>query len=86
MKSFLKIVAILSLLVLLLVTLSSVLLHFLLPPDKAAKTLVLKQLTARLGRQVRMQSRCRDFLGLRLSNLEVSEAPDFSKGVFLSSD
>ena len=86
MKKLLKILAVLAVIVAVLVMISSLLLHVLLPPEKA-KALVLKQLTTHLKREVRIGEVSVGVVsGLSVSDLKVSEAPNFSKGTFVSSD
>jgi hypothetical protein len=86
MKKLWKVTVILIIIVVALVSASAVLLRVFLPPDKA-KTLIIKQLTGRLKREVQVGPvSVGIFSGLTLSDLKVSESPDFSHGTFLSSD
>jgi hypothetical protein len=86
MKKALKILGVLLVVAVVLLGLSSAALHFLLPPEKA-KALVLKQLTAHLKREVSMgKVSVGIFSGLSVTDLKVSESPDFSKGTFISSN
>lgn len=86
MKKLLKILAGLIGVVLVVLAVGSLLLHIWLPPEKA-KALVLKKLTGHLHREVRLGSVSVGLLsGLSVSDLRISESPDFSKGTFLSSD
>ena len=86
MKNVLKILGGLTLVLALLLGIGSLLLHIFLPPEKA-KALVLKQLTDRLKREVQIDRVSIGVLsGLSVSNLRISESPDFSKGTFLSSE
>src|SRR6266480_3059256 len=86
MKKALKIIGITVVVVTLGVLASSFLLHVLLPPEKA-KALVLKQLTGHLKREVQIGDVSVGILsGLSVSDLKISEAPDFAHGTFLSSE
>jgi hypothetical protein len=86
MKKFFKILAGLLVILVSVAVVGSVLLRIFLPPEKA-KALVLKQLTTQLHREVRLGTVSVSLLsGLSVSDLKVSEYPDFSKGTFLSSD
>lgn len=86
MKKLLKVLAVLLGIVALLGVIASVLLHILLPPEKA-KTLILKQLTTHLKREVSIGEVSVGVVsGLSVSDLKISEAPNFSKGTFVSSD
>ena len=86
MKKILKIAGVVFLVILGLLGLTSVALHVLLPPEKA-KAHVLKHLTAHLKREVKIGEVSVGLLsGLSVSDLKVSESPDFSKGTFVSSD
>jgi len=86
MRKFLKIIAVLAVIVIVLVGIASIALRVLLPPEKA-KALVLKQLTTHLKREVRIgEVSVGVVTGLSVSDLKVSESPNFSKGTFLSSD
>src|SRR4051812_23038131 len=86
MKKILKVLAVLAAVAAGVLVLASVALHFLLPPEKA-KALVLKQLTTHLHREVTLgQVSVGIISGLDISDLNVSEKPDFSKGTFVSSE
>ncbi len=86
MKKLIKILVIAGGVVIVLLGVASVALHVLLPPEKA-KALVLKQLTVHLKREVTLGKVSVGVLtGLNVSDLKVSEAPNFSRGTFISSD
>jgi hypothetical protein len=86
MKRILKIVAVLVVAFLVVLAGASVALHFLLPPEKA-KAMVLKELTEHLRREVQVDGVSIGVIsGLTLSNLRISESPNFSKGTFVSSE
>ncbi|HVO33444.1 MAG TPA: AsmA-like C-terminal region-containing protein [Elusimicrobiota bacterium] len=86
MKNILKIVGVAAVLAVLVGIAATIALHVFLPPDKA-KALVLKQLTARLKREIQLDSVNVGVLsGLTLGHLKVSESPDFAHGTFLSAD
>ena len=86
MKKLIKILAVLVALGIVLLVIGSVALHMYLPPEKAKK-LVLEKLSAQLKRDVEVGSVSVGLLsGLQMSDLKISESPNFSKGTFLSSE
>ncbi len=86
MRKLIKILALLAAAGLVFVVIGSVALQLYLPPEKA-KALVLELLSKQLKREVALGSVSVGVLsGLRVSDLKISESPDFSKGTFLSSE
>jgi hypothetical protein len=85
-KKIIKILVVIAAVFAALLIVASVALRIALPPEKA-KALVVKQLAAHLHREVQVGDVSVGVLrGLVVSNLKISEAPDFSKGVFIASD
>lgn len=86
MKKLIKILAVLAALGVVLIVIGSVTLRIYLPPEKA-KALVLEHLSKQLKREVALGSVSVGILsGLQMSDLKISESPNFSKGTFLSSE
>jgi hypothetical protein len=86
MKTLVKIILILVGLGVLLLIVGTVALRIYLPPEKA-KALVLHHLSTQLKREVTLGSASVGILsGLHMTDLKISESPDFSKGTFLSSE
>src|SRR4051812_25116427 len=86
MKKALKVGAVLLVILLAVLGLASLALRFFLPPEKAKK-LIVQQLSSRLKREVRVGDVSVGVLtGLAVSDLKISESPDFSRGTFISSD
>lgn len=85
MKKAFKILSIVLIVLVALVGAGSLLLKSLLPPETVKKKL-LAQLTGKLNREVQMGPVAVGLLsGLHVSDLKVSESPDFTKGTFLTS-
>jgi hypothetical protein len=85
MKTLIKVVLILVALGVVLLLVGTVALRIYLPPEKA-KALVLEHLSVQLKREVTLGSASVGILsGLHMTDLKISESPNFSKGVFLSS-
>src|SRR4051812_17833508 len=86
MTKVFKIIGVVAGVAVILLAVSSLVLHILLPPQKA-KALVLKQLTGHLKREVSLGDIAVGVLsGLEVADLKISEAPDFAHGTFISSD
>jgi len=86
MRKLLKIVLILVAIGVLLLLAGTVALRIYLPPEKA-KALVLHHLSTQLKRDVTLGSASVGLLsGLQMTDLKISESPNFSKGTFLSSE
>jgi len=83
MMKAIKLISIAGILLVVLLVCAAVALKIYFPPEKL-KALVLKELTARAGRGIELEHASAGlFSGLRLVNLKISEAPDFSKGTWL---
>ena len=86
MKKLFKIVLLLVAIGAVLLLVGSIALRVYLPPEKA-KALVLQHLSAQLKREVTLGSASVGVLsGLQMTDLKISESPNFSKGTFLSSE
>src|ERR1041385_2468604 len=86
MKAFFKIVGIFAAGVVIMLIVASALLKIYLPPEKAKK-LVLEKLSTQLKREVKLGTVSVGILsGLHMTDLKISESPNFSKGTFLSSE
>jgi len=86
MKKLFKIVLLLVAIVVTLLLAGTLALRIYLPPEKA-KALVLEHLSTQLKREVTLGSASVGLLsGLQMTDLKISESPNFSKGTFLSSE
>src|SRR5690349_6287302 len=86
MKSLLKWLGILAAVFAVIVLALTAAIRIFLPPEKV-KALVEKEVSAQLHRQVKLGDVSVGlFSGLSLSNFQLSENPDFSKGTFIASD
>ena len=79
MKKLIKVGIVVALLVAVVIGIASVVLHVVLPPEKA-KAMILKQLTGRLHREVSVGAVSVGVLsGVRLADLKVSESPELQQ-------
>jgi uncharacterized protein involved in outer membrane biogenesis len=86
MRKLFKIVLVLVAIGAILLLAGTVALRIYLPPEKA-KALVLQHLSTQLKREVTLGSASVGLLsGLHMTDLKISESPNFSKGTFLSSE
>src|SRR5579864_7615730 len=86
MKKLVKIAGIALAALAALAVILSVAIRVFFPPEKV-KAMVEKQVTAQLRRQVKLgEVSVGLFSGLSISDFALSEAPDFTKGTFVSSE
>src|SRR5262245_6074959 len=86
MTKWLKILGFFFVGLIVLVVLATVAIKVFLPPEKV-RSIIEKEVSAKLHRQMSLGVLSIDLIqGLQISDFKLSESPDFSKGIFISSE